>query len=210
MMRHILFGAIVFLLLLSKEAYAFMDKNFHVRPVNLRIIDKTSGEPIAGIPIYYVLRTCWADRVLLIFPNPEGTSTRNYIAIEKKSSDSYGEVYFQGRDVKLSRWKSEEMYDEEIFINLDVKTPISDDMEDRMTILEAVFLGSKYYYNPVSKYKGFFIRSSTWELDPEKKGKTKYEIYDALWNGKGLLKKEPETFVVELERWDSQENNPYK
>jgi hypothetical protein len=191
---------ILFLMVCHGAVPACLLEIVKVRSVKVRIIDKSTGSPLEGIPVYYSLRTHWPRMLLFIFKNPAGNETRENKALEAYVSDAHGEVTIPSRKVILRGWKRERLCDEEIYINID--NPEYGNMEDKIDSLGSVVVyGKQRFANPVPLYRGFYICSTTWEMDPNARGGTKFEITDALWNSNGLNKKETETFVVELERW---------
>lgn len=184
--------------------YACCGKNVEIRKVIIKIIDKSTGLPIEGMPVYYTLRTNWPDRFLFVFNNPVGNDIKAYRVMEEYVSDRNGEIMIPSRKIALQKWKSEDLYDENIYVNIDTRLPTPNAEQKHKDLIAVLFSGKKDFINPVSAYRGFTICSMPWDMDPKKYGGNKFEIADALWNGKGLLKKEPETFVIELERWDTQ------
>ncbi len=203
-----IFLIIIILIVCDRTVFAFGTEAFIVRSVTVKVIDKITGKPLEGVPVYYVLKSYWDNRVFFILPNPEGTHTRSYLAMEEYVTDAKGEVIIKGRQVKLHKCKGEELEEEQIFINLENRMPLPGDepKEHKYILLESsVIYGKRDHYNPIVNYKGFFICSTTWAMDPKDYGGNKGEIANALWNGKGLLKKEPETFLIELERWEPTE-----
>jgi hypothetical protein len=202
-----IFFVIVIFMVFNAPVFACGTEVFKVRPVTIKVIDKSTGLPLEGIPVYYVLKSYWDNRIFFILRNPEGTHTRKFQAMEEYLTNAQGEVMIREHEVRLNKWKCEEIEKEQIFINLGNRLPISEKepREHKYIILQgAVIHGKRDHYNPIAKYKGFFICSTTWDMDPKYYGGNKGEIANVLWNGRGLLKKEPETFVVELERWEEE------
>jgi hypothetical protein len=195
-----------FIMMFHGTLHACWKEVVEIRPIKIKITDKSTGLPLEGIPVYYELRTYWPDRVLFILRNPEGTNTKVSRALEEYVSDSNGEVMIPARKISLRRWKPEKLYDENIFINIDNRRYFTSRDQKIDSLGSVLFYGKKQFINPVTAYRGFNIYSSTWDMDPKDYGGTKFEIADALWNGNGLNKKDMETFVIELERWDSDEN----
>ncbi len=189
---------------------ACCNETVEIRSVKIRIMDKSTGLPLEGIPVYYALQTYWPERLFYILKNPEGNNVTVYKAMEEYISDSQGEVMIPSRKIALNRWKSEKIYDENIYINVENRLQFSKKEYNIESLASVLLYGKKYFVNPIPEYKGYKIRSTTYEMNPKDYGGTKFEIADALWNGYGLLKKRQETFVVELERWDSQENTSHK
>ena len=196
------FIMILLIIMYYGTLHACCDDVVDVRSVKIKIIDKSTGLPLEGMPVYYTLRTYWPERLFYILRNPEGNNVKVYRAMEKYVSDSHGEVTVPSRKIALKRWKPENLYDENIYVNIDTRLESPTEEQKYKDLIAVLFSGKKDFVNPVSAYRGFEICSTTWEMDPKDYGGTKFEIADALWNGMGLLKKEPETFVIELERWE--------
>jgi hypothetical protein len=209
-MLRITFIMILLIIMYYGTLHACCDEVVEVRSVKIKIIDKSTRLPLEGMPVYYTLRTYWPERLFYILRNPEGNNVKVYRAMEKYVSDSNGEVTVPSRKIALNRWKPENLYDENIYVNIDTRLESPTVEQKYKDLIAVLFSGKKDFVNPISVYRGYKIRSTTYEMDPKDYGGTKFEIADALWNGNGLLKKEQETFVVELERWDSQENTSQK
>ena len=206
-MLRITFFMIPLVIVCNGTLHACCDDVVEVRSVKVKIIDKSTGLPLQGMPVYYALRTYWPERLFYILRNPEGNNIKVFRALEEYVSDSNGEVMIPSRNITLQRWKPEKLYDENIYINVENRLQFSK-REYKIESLTSVLLyGKKNFVNPVYAYRGFRICSTTWEMNPKDYGGTKFKIADALWNGMGLLKKEPETFVIELERWETTDTN---
>ena len=190
--------------LLNNAAHA---KQEQVRPVKIRIIDAVSKKPLKGVTVYYVLTKIYMKKkIFLFFNHPDPPMTRNNISKLKLTTDGKGEVSLP---VQLVKIKSNEFLNEEnIYINLDIDiTNLDPELYENMTNVEILDFNMRLYgtstnkdiYRINSRYRGYYIKSTKHEINPDDYGGSKRDKFDILWNGKGLLGTQVE-FVIELQR----------
>lgn len=180
-------------------------KQVNIRPINLKVIDKTTKEPIENLVVYYVLQVYSAKNTFMFIKLPEPKQKTRTIIQQEVRTDKKGEVKFKGSELVIGR--NENIYEENIYLNLDINTEKIDyedhKKKDKLTNFNYYFslyaTDSDKFFNTNKQYKGYQIKSTTWGLIPEDWGGTVRDKFDVLFNSQGLLKSEDD-FVIELKR----------
>ena len=180
---------ILFSMILDGAPHACLNEVVEIRPVKIKVVDKSTGLPVEGLPVYLTLQTYWPERLFLIFRNPEGNNVKMFRAMEEFVTDGNGEVYIPARQLALKSWKTEKLFQENIFINIDTRIKSQNKEFRNARLISVLLYGKSEFINPISIYRGYRICSTTWAMDPKKYGGTKFEIADALWNGCVLWRK---------------------
>lgn len=203
------------IVLLPILLYRSCQHDVKVRPITIKVIDAKSKKPIKNALVYYRLESyLYLGPMFLIIPFPNDRDLIYHTEVLKEyHTDENGIVNIEIGTLRL--FKRRHLHIEEIAINLDI-----DNYKIDFTIDESIeeirrkdkkinffdyfnsldYINVNYFYNPIPNYKGFYIQSTIWPMDPELYGGTKRQKFNILWNGNGLKKKK-EYIIVELENY---------
>jgi len=201
MKNHII---ILVLFLVQCISLPLIARTKNVRPVTIKVMDASNGQPITNVMIYYGIEVFQKAHILFI-PLPE---TQSYIYKECNSyvSNTNGLVLISS--MCMLKWY-ETIVSEWLWINLDFPTNIpyyfdydkKRSKADNFAQYYSTFYYKKgnYFSNPDKKYRGYVISSSYKDYPKAAQLPTQKEQYDILWNWCGLTN-EQEYIEVKLKR----------
>lgn len=184
--------------------YTNLPKKIQIRPIKIKIIDKTDNKPLRNIIVYYAVEIHeYESNVALVFPNFNPQLKNEKLKILKQiNSNNDGIVEINEKNIWIGN--SEIINKEIVFINIDVKNDNIKEQDKKISMFEKDFsfdddyIG-KNFFNPNKAYRGCVINSWEWNFNPEEWGGSKREKYDIIWNSHSL-QKESEYIVVKLNR----------
>lgn len=182
--------------------FDYMKKDVKVRPVKLKVIDKETKQPLSGIKVIYILRSFIRKNKILfgLLPRPEPRDDKTIEIYKEYTTDDKGELFLEEKILKLK--KKENIFDETIFINLDLSPKMIEELSisDKSRkigyiILNKIFLTKEHYVNPLKEYKGHIIVSEPWKKQfPNNADTAGYLQWN--WNS---FENDKEEFLIELE-----------
>ena len=201
MKNHII---IIVLFLAQFISLPIIAQTINVRPVTIKVMDASNGQPITNVMIYYGFYVFQRAHLFFI-PLPE-TQACVYKECNKYITNTNGMILLSAK-LKL-KWY-ERIIDECIWINLDFPTNIPYYFDYNKKMSEAYnfaqyystfcYEKGKYFSNPNKKYRGYVVNSSYKDYPKADQLPTKGEQYDILRNWCGLTN-EQEYIEVKLEQ----------
>jgi hypothetical protein len=89
-----------------------------IRPVTIQVVDNETKKPLAGVPVFYVLRTMVIQKyVFFVIPNIEPEIGSKIVYKRRATTNNDGKVKFNSEKFKIP--KNERFIGEEFFVNID-------------------------------------------------------------------------------------------
>lgn len=184
-----------------------------IRPISIKVVDSETNLPLENVIVYYQLKSyVYIDKILFILPRPETRVVQKIEVLKQLYTNKDGELLIENISVKLK--KNEEIYSEEITINMDIdidkikwsvdSTP--KEIKERgkaenffryLNINDS--RNTEYFYNPLEEFRGYFIFSVYGAVNPSNYGGTVRKNFDILWNGESLAK-EKDKIIIKLKK----------
>lgn len=204
-MKKVSLLLIIFFLIIIVFFTQFPFRPCRVRPIEVKVIESNSKQPIRNAIVYYKLGSVGLKNILGI-PIIEPTKSRT-ISINTFNTDNEGKVNINIGYVFLRLY--EKISSEKVCINLDIdlKKITSKSIFSKKKVYEFFryfnihdFRNVEFFYNPINSHKGFVIYSTRHSMDVDEQGGTMRKKFNILWNGDDLNSlSEVESFVVELD-----------
>jgi hypothetical protein len=189
-------------------------KTIDLRPLNIKVVDAVTEEPLEGILVYRILESYHVkDRVLIFIPSPSPSIIRKLEIGEEYHTDKYGVVNFDSKKIDL--WFRQKIYYECLSVNLELdmnKVPefIRQDYATKFHLYNSYSIGTgewrDKFFRPNPKYRGANILNGEKHLWPEGYvDQSFYENVDFYWNEVKWGGKGGRTITVRLKQYDPEE-----